>query len=99
MCEVGKEGQHRTPYTLFFKLQVAKEFLALQQKKELGIVPDPLQRTSELFQGLSKSNIWNWAQQHDNLMKQLTHMSIVGFKCKRIGAGSWCPSVVHVLAE
>lgn len=68
-----KEGQHRTPYSLYFKYHVAQEFAAWQAKKEQGFISDPLQRTSIMFRGLSVSNIWNWYKQMDALRRQLTH--------------------------
>lgn len=62
-----REGQHRTPYTLYFKLQVATEFEHLLSQKEKGFISDPLQKCSVLYNGLSTSNIWNWYKQKDQL--------------------------------
>lgn len=42
-----REGQRRIPHSLYFKYQVALEFSAMQRKKELGIIANPLQKTSQ----------------------------------------------------
>ena len=66
-----REGQRRTPHTLYFKYSVAMEYEALKRKKEQGTIADPLGRTSALFCGLSKSNIWNWWKQREELRAAL----------------------------
>ena len=52
---------------------VALEYGALAEKKTQGLIADPLQRTSNLFNGLSPSNIWNWWKQLDALRAALMH--------------------------
>ena len=68
-----KQGQHRTPYTVYFKYTVALEYEAFCKKKEEGLITNPLERCSELFCGLSTSNIWNWFKQKETLRKVLMH--------------------------
>jgi hypothetical protein len=68
-----KQGQHRTPYTIYYKYTVAVEYEAFCKKKEEGLITNPLQRCSELFCGLSMSNIWNWWKQKEALRNVLMH--------------------------
>lgn len=68
-----RQGMHKTPHSLLFKLRVALECQAFMEKKEQGQIKDPLYRTSNLFNGLSQSNIWNWYKQLDSLKSALTH--------------------------
>ena len=81
-----REGQKRAPHTIYLKYQVAKEFEAFNRLKLTGEISDPLQRTSDLYNGLAKSNIWKWYQQIDALHEALTHeTSGVQKKCNRAG--------------
>ena len=52
-----REGQRRVPHTLYLKYQVALQFKALEEMKMRGQITDPLQRTSDMFHGLSLSSI------------------------------------------
>lgn len=70
-----REGTHKTPHSLLYKLRVAMEFEALLKIKQIQgaeVMPNPLERTSKLFNGLSQSNIWNWYKQLDALKTALT---------------------------
>lgn len=70
-----QEGSHKTPYSLLYKLRVALEFDTLNKIKQVegaDVMPNPLERTSKLFNGLSTSNIWNWYAQLDKLKHALT---------------------------
>lgn len=62
----------RTHFSLF-KYHVACEYEALLERKRMGLISDPLQRTSDLFKGLSTSNIWNWHVQLGKLKAALVH--------------------------
>ena len=68
-----KQGQRKCAHTLIFKYQVALEYEARANLKAATGSGSPLQDTSDLFSGLSKSNVWNWWQQKDKLRAALTH--------------------------
>lgn len=68
-----REGQHRQPYTLYFKFLVAQEYDALLKKKELGTISDPLARAVSIFNGLPKSNVFKWHRQMSELRRAVTH--------------------------
>ena len=68
-----KQGQRKMSHTLIFKYQVAMEFDARLNLKAEGVTKTPLQDVSDMFSGLSASNIWNWHQQLNELRRALTH--------------------------
>lgn len=68
-----KQGMHRTPYTLLFKLRVACDYEHFKDLRALGLLSNPLRRTAELYNGLAESNIFKWNQALDKLKKALTH--------------------------
>ena len=68
-----REGDRRVPHTIYLKYQVALQYENFLGMKKAGTCSDPLQRTSDLFNGLSLSNIWKWHKQMDQLRDALLH--------------------------
>lgn len=68
-----REGQHRTPYSLLFKYQVAMDYSKYASMKERGLISNALARTSEDYNGLSVNNIWNWHKLEKQLHDRLLH--------------------------
>lgn len=68
-----KEGMHRAPYTLLLKYHVATEFRRNQELKEKGLITNPLECTSQAYNGLAFSNVWKWHQQLEQLRVAITH--------------------------
>ena len=81
-----REGQRRVPHTLYLKYQVALQFKAFEEMKMRGQITDPLQRTSDMFHGLSLSSIYKWKEQFKDLRKALTHETS-GVRKKRDHSG------------
>lgn len=69
----GKEGCRRRSHTLYYKYQVAMDYAIFDDMKQQGIISDPLTRTSQLYEGEAKSNIFKWFKQLDALKEALLH--------------------------
>lgn len=73
-----RQGMKRTPHSLLFKFRVALEYEAFWGDRDRGLLTDPLKHTSEYFNGLSMSNIYNWWRKMGELKRQLTHETCGG---------------------
>ena len=68
-----KAGHRRMQYLVWYKYQVAVEYQIQLRKKEVGLVNDPLAKTSALFNNLPLSMIWKWHQKMVEFETALAH--------------------------
>ena len=77
-----KEGDKRSPRTIFFKYEVVKHYRRLQKLKEQGLCANPNDDTAEYF-NVSKGQVSGWANQEEQLRAALLHVNVISGKGKR----------------